>query len=210
MRRFRRADLALLLVACLTVGAACTDDRETQRKRGTTPPPAAIRLVDAGTDNYKASFNADPEVPERRTWLTIEAVEVDGVRWKPTASEFGPKGEARFADDVNLTARSASRRATLRVVSGPAQLLRFRLGPQAGRWGPLLEITSAEDLGARPVEVEMSVAGEGGKPRRLRLTYRRDPSLARAPTDSLEHNGPGGRWVVAGLATRTNVELGWE
>src|SRR5688500_1138143 len=42
-----------------------------------------MRIVDPVTDNYKASYGADPTVPERRTWLAIRSISVGGTTWAP-------------------------------------------------------------------------------------------------------------------------------
>jgi hypothetical protein len=158
----------------------------------------------AATDNYKASFNDDPDAPELRTWLALHELELDGVRYAPPASDT--------LLHETLTLQSAESpsdtiEVSVRIVSGPGSTLQLRTGPQRELWGPLLQLSSRDALQSTPVLIELST-GDDSQP--LRLEYRYDESLAQAPESSLEHNGPGGRWYVGGTATATNLELGWE
>lgn len=221
----------MLLVAAAVL-AGCdgrdTRDRPPASGAGTVPgaagepepeapaaPNAPVRLIGVATDNYKASFNEDPEAPELRTWLSIRELEVAGVRWRLPAQVTAAE-QASFGESVALepvAGGPASANVTVEPGTGPIATLQMRMGPQEGRWGPLLLISSREALTRAPATARLIVTIASG-PRRSRhalaLTYVRDPELTAAPEDSLEHNGPGGRWQVAGTATVTNVEAGLE
>lgn len=161
-----------------------------------------VRLCGAATDNYKASYN-DDDRPERRTWLAIHEVEVDGVRWRPVP------GTPLAADELELErvdGAEGRRTARVEIAVGPGDAVTLRTGPQRGLWGPLLTIDSARALEREAVVVRLAF----GDADAVDVEYRYDEALAAAPEDSLEHRGPGGRWYVAGIATATNLELGWE
>ncbi len=182
----------------------------------------AVRLVDVATDNYKASFNEDPSVTELRTWLAIRAIEVEGVRY--VLADPPPVGEAVFAEAMTLEqAADAVAGGSLprqldvsaHVIDGPGASIQLRAGPQDGRWGPLLVIAGRDELEQAPVMVELRLSplDEPGADLSLptvELAYAFDAGIAAAPASSLEHNGPGGRWQVAGQPTVTNLEEGWE
>lgn len=161
-----------------------------------------VRACGAATDNYKASFNEDPTVPERRTWLAIHELEVDGNRYSLA------KRHPLVVDEVVLE-RDDGGRATVRVRSDGPEPVTLRVGPQEGLWGPLLTLGEAPIPAGDDVAVDLVVTVDGDV-HVLALRYRRDESLATADDDSLEHRGPGGRWLVSGQQTATNLELGWE
>ncbi len=169
--------------------------------------PPALGLCGAATDNYKASYNDDPDAIELRTWLAIHQLQLDGERWQPVAGT--PLTAAKVVLE-RADGAPGTRTVTVSVVDGPGANVVVRTGPQHGLWGPLLTIDSRAALEDAPVTVRIDVDGDGDAGRSVQVLYRRDDQLADAPPDSLEHNGPGGRWVVAGMKTATNVELGWE
>lgn len=189
---------------------AATDQDAPTRGLPCEEQPGALRLCGAATDNYKASFNEDPQAPELRTWLAVHELELDGQRYQAAP------GQELVQETVELVAVEADAeprtvRLAVRAVDGPAGTLQFRIGPQRGLWGPLLQLADRERLKEQPVVVELSVASpaDAAGPT-LRVTYEHDPQLADVPADHLEHGGPGGRWHVDGMPTGTNLELGWE
>jgi hypothetical protein len=166
-----------------------------------------LALCGAATDNYKASFNADPDVPERRTWLAAYQLQVGDVRWQPVDGAALASDELAFE---RVDGEPGSLQATVEIIDGPGSSVQLRSGPQRGLWGPLLTIDSVDTLRDAPVTVRVVARDDEGSEQTADVTYRFDEVLAAAPASSLEHNGPGGRWHVAGIATTTNLELGWE
>ena len=221
--------LILLLIPICLFAAACdvagrdvdvadsTGDRttpQTQGNDGTTkePPPiplpgcvpvkSPVQLCAAWTDNYKASFNDDPDVPEGRTWLAIKHLRRGGKDLSPVAAEQIQERPDLCRAGVQSCVGST---ATLNIQRGRelVQLATFRVGPQPDQWGPLLQLYRPLRAGERVV-VALEQEGKAG----LLLEYRYDPSIAKAAPGSLEFNGPGGRWYIGGIHTPTNVELG--
>lgn len=217
-----------LLVAAIVAGAGCGgagssrdgDASGGEAARAAPTSGATVQLVDVATDNYKASFNEDPSVPERRTWLSSKQLEVDGATWEPDPSTMPKPGGVELVNEVVLVpvgARtSTGGTAHVRVrLARTAEQATFRLGPQEGRWGPLLTIPDRDSLSTSPIQLVLTIEGIHGTDRvtafdAIELEYRHDPQLAAAPEGDLEHNGPGGRWFVDGEPTETNVEAGWE
>jgi hypothetical protein len=164
---------------------------------------APLRLCGAATDNYKASFNEDPDAPERRTWLAVYELEFDGRRFRVV------EGQKLVQDTVRLQVVGGDEIIELSpIVTDGAGEARMRIGPQRGLWGPLLTLEDAPVDGDSPVTVVLEQVDDPEQ--RVTLTYARDDGLAAAPRSSLEHGGPGGRWSVDGSMTATNLELGWE
>lgn len=163
----------------------------------------SLRLCGAATDNYKASYNADPDAPERRSWLAIHELDVNGARYELVG------GQDLLPATVSMRPVNggAPIEVRARVIEGPATV-DLRVGPQRGLWGPLLTLDDAQVDAKHPITVELRVAGDTRVAARVR--YVRDERLATAPKDSLEHGGPGGRWYLEDLPTGTNLELGWE
>jgi len=165
----------------------------------------SLRLCGASTDNYKASFNADPNAPESRTWLAVHELELDGTRYEvvggqklqPQSVHLRPVSEGD--DEIQVVPE---------LVEGPASVS-LRVGPQLGLWGPLITLNDAQIAADATIVVKLRVV-DGHADEVVRLEYVRDDMLANAPPDSLEHGGPGGRWRVSGTPTATNLELGWE
>lgn len=170
-------------------------------------PPPGIGLCGASTDNYKAAYNADPAAPERRTWLAFHQLLADDELYQPVADT---PLTAEQVDLERADGATGTRRASVQVIGGPGEDVAFRTGPQLGLWGVLLTIESVEALEPEPVRIRITIDDPDSNPRTVEVEYRHDPELATAPSDSLEHNGPAGRWHVAGIATATNLELGWE
>lgn len=161
-----------------------------------------VRACGAATDNYKASFNEDPSAREHRTWLAIHGLEVDGTM-------YALSGEHPLTGAEVTLAAEDGRRATVTVTADRGARATLRTGPQEGLWGPLLTLDESPIQPENDVAVDLEVTVDGDV-HVLELLYRRDEALATADEDSLEHGGPGGRWIVAGRPTATNLELGWE
>ncbi len=172
--------------------------------------PSAMRLDDPITDNYKASYNADPSVPESRTWLSMRSVTAAGTTWRPAdpSSIVVTSGGAiaLHGDD----GRAATLRAQLADGSFTSPLL-MRSDPttaeSGGRWGPLVTLADRSALRATPGRFTFAlIAADGSQLAGGNVTYRYDAALAGAASSSIEYNGPGGRWWVGYSRTRTNWE----
>jgi hypothetical protein len=165
-----------------------------------------MSIHDPITDNYKASYNADPSVQERRTWLSWVHLVAGGTTWLPAARDTIGIG------DVQLVAADG-RTGSLHIaaVSGTEQAIEWRVdalsADSGGRWGPL--VTTWERQGSQPsvpLLFDLSIKVDGALFARGRVAYRWDSALANAPAGNLEYNGPGGRWTVGATRTRTDQE----
>ncbi len=186
--------LALATIACLTVPAGAA--------------AATIVLDDPITDNYKAAYNADPSKPELRTWLAMRSITVEGVVWRPVA----PSAIQIFSGGIDVVAADG-RTGTLRaaVASGPlvaSPLMRSDplASPSAGRWGILATVSDRTALRTTSGVVNLTLSIAGATIATGVVSYRYDAKLAGAPSSNIEYNGPGGRWWVGSVATRTQEE----
>lgn len=248
--RATSSHIALLVtVSLLVVGCGGGEDptapREVREAKPQPAPPTVVDEVDeespsrglsctvqvdeplglcgAATDNYKASFNEDPDAPELRTWLALHELELDGRRYEPipgdevTVPEVllrAVRDDAVAETDAGTGAADGPDRlvAAARITDGPADIISWRVGPQRGLWGVLLQLRDSTSLADEPVRVEIQVRERTDGPvlAATTVTYEHESAFANASPDSLERNGPAGRWHVAGAATATNLELGWE
>ena len=172
-----------------------------------------ITLTGVATDNYKAAFNEDPSLPELRTWLAIENVKRNGTTYTHTV-DAGDDGFA-LVESARLESADGERLLATATVTDPGQsgaTVVTRSGPQEGRWGPLLTLPAqmTEDAELTTVCIRFRRPNEQQPVGEVCAEYQYDEALATAPEDSLEHNGPGGRWYIDGQATLTNLESGWE
>jgi hypothetical protein len=199
----RLPDRLLLLAACAMLAAVA----------GVLSPAGAgaaqvLVLDDPITDNYKASYNADPTAPELRTWLAVASVTVDGTTWRPQA----PGSISVTSGGAIELLAGDGRRGTLTatVASGPLTAPLQRADPldsaSRGRWGPLTSVTDRATLRTTPGVVRLRLVVAGAEIGVGTVSYVHDPALAGAPAGSIEHNGPGGRWYVGATRTRTQEE----
>lgn len=162
-------------------------------------------LVTPVTDNYKARWNADPAVPELRTWLAFQAVEVAGVRFTPatvpasTTTVSAADGLALKGSDGSAAVLTASTTSTNVFHQGF-----FRVDPGGG-FGLLQQLRTRVGAGS-PIVETLTVSRNGTALGTVGASYTYDPAVANATSTSIEYNGPGGRWYVAGQPTR----LDWE
>ena len=167
-----------------------------------------MSLVDPITDNYKASYNADPSQPELRTWLAMKHVSVAGTRWQPVVPSAIQVVSGGSVDVVAADGRSG--RLVAQVTSGPFGSPLWRMDPASassgGRWGVLATLTDRQTHAMTPAIVQLTLFVGTEEFGAGYVEYRRDATLAAAPSSSIEHNGPGGRWYVGGIATRTQEE----
>jgi hypothetical protein len=169
---------------------------------------ATIVLDDPITDNYKAAYNADPSKPELRTWLAMRSITVEGVVWRPVA----PSAIQIFSGGIDVVAADG-RTGTLRaaVASGPlvaSPLMRSDplASPSVGRWGILATVSDRTALRTTSGVVNLTLSIAGATIATGVVSYRYDAKLAGAPSSNIEYNGPGGRWWVGSVATRTQEE----
>lgn len=196
MRTLTLAGAALTLAAtALVAGGALS------------PASAASRLTSAGafTDNYKASYNADPTATELRTWLAMRRVAAAGVTYTPVSV---PATGFRFvAASTGLAVKgSDGSRAVLSARTGSSNALGqgfFRIDA-SGLFGLLIQERSREALRAGPVREVLSLVRGTTLLAQLRADYTYDAAVFDAAPGSIEYNGPGGRWWVDGVATRLN------
>jgi hypothetical protein len=166
----------------------------------------AAKLNGPITDNYKARFNADPNVVERRTWLSMRSVTIGTAVFTPEV------GQAQFTQSLRVRdSRNRVRVATMAMSGANGQILTWRndaaVGASQNRFGPLIQLRAKATPATGNVRVVISFRTLAGALVAAKIaTYRYDQALANAPARSLEWNGPGGRWFVGSVATRTNVE----
>lgn len=160
------------------------------------------------TDNYKASYNADPSRPELRTWLSIRSISAARTTWRPAAP-----AQISVTSGPSITVIGADGREgvlTARVTSGPLGAPIMRADPYAassgGRWGVLTTVTDRAVLARTPAVVSLSLTVGAVQVATGTVSYRGEPAFASAPSSSIEYNGPGGRWFVGETATRTAEE----
>lgn len=167
-----------------------------------------MSLVDPITDNYKASYNADPSKPELRSWLAMRSVSVAGTTWQPVVPDEITVVSGGSVDVVGADGRSG--RLHAQVASGPFGSLLWRVDSanvsSGGRWGILATVTDRQTLASSPAVVRLTLFVGTEEFGVGTIEYRYDAKLANAPQGNIEYNGPGGRWYVGGVATRTQEE----
>jgi hypothetical protein len=168
----------------------------------------AMLIDDPITDNYKASYNADPTRPELRTWLSLRTITADRATWRPVAPD-----RISVTSDGSIAVISNDGRAgvlTARVTSGPLAAPIMRSDPYSassgGRWGILATVTDRAQLSRTPAVVWLTLTIGGSSIGAGTVSYRYDSAFANAPAGNIEHNGPGGRWYVGDMPTRTAEE----
>lgn len=177
------AILLLLLLCALPAGAQ-----------------ASTLAIEGGiSDNYKASYNANPAAPERRTWLSLDRLHAGGTTWRP-----GVPGAISFAQPLAVGAadgRSGS--LELRVVQGEVSTATLRFDPDA-RWGPLVTVGDRTSIARTPPIIELRLTSSGTLVASGYAQYR--AAAFAGSGSSIEAGGPGGRWHVGGVGLRTDWE----
>ncbi len=167
-----------------------------------------MSLVDPITDNYKASYNADPSQPELRTWLALKQVSVSGTTWQPVVPSAIQVVSGGSIDVIAADGRQG--RLVAQVESGPFGSPLWRLDPanasSGGRWGILATVTDRQTLATTPALVRLTLFVGTEEFGVGLVEYRYDAKFANAPQGNIEYNGPGGRWYVGGVATRSQEE----
>ena len=188
--------LFCLVLALLTLALAATAG-------AVSAAAASIITVTGGvTDNYKPKWNADPTIPENRTWLQLGTVTVDGVVYRPASVPAA----VETRETVAVVGSDGSTGAL--TVSTPADrvyLDPFRIDP-TGQWGPLLHLTDRTTLKGNPIPVTFALVKGGVTVATTRADYTWDEKLATVPADHVEHNSPGGRFWFGCKPTRADWE----
>ena len=171
---------------------------------GAAPASAAgtLTINDPVTDNYKAIWNADPSIQERRTWLALSSVTVNGISYRPTTI---PQS-FRFTADQAVTGSDGST-ATVTITTDRAEVSGQSIRTDTtGTWGPLIELANPATLKTNPVEVTLSLVRNGVVVATGRADYRYDEFVATAAPGTREYNSPGGRFWIGCTPTR----LDWQ
>ena len=175
---------------------------------GTASAAGTLGASGAVTDNYKASYNADPTRTELRTWLALRSIASGGVTYTPSALPAAG-GMSYVAAGTGLALRGSDGSAALLTASTSSGNVAgqgsFRTAP-TGEFGLLQQTLSREALRTGPVREVLTLTRGGVALATLAADYTYDAGVYGAPSTSIEHNGPGGRWYVNGVATR----LDWE
>ena len=160
-----------------------------------------LELKGAVTDNYKAIWNADPEIRENRTWLAFDAVEVNGVLY----SAANLPDVRDYTAEAALTGNDGST-AVLKVAAG-ANVVNKPIRTEAiGTFGPLLVLKDTSTLVNAPVRVTLTVERNGAVIGSTVVEYRYEDAIYNAPADNREYNSPGGRFWIGCTPTR----LDWQ
>ncbi|MCW2974201.1 MAG: hypothetical protein JWN72_2474 [Thermoleophilia bacterium] len=170
--------------------------------------PSVLSISGGISDNYKARYNADPSQPERRTWLSMDAIVADGVTWAPAA----PGTDHATSSALTLNG-SDGRTATLTlgVQRGSLGLTVLRTDrPSATvdhvRWGVLTTINDPDALAAQSALVQLTMTVGGATLATGIVEYRHEPAFDGLTPSHIEYNGPRGRWYIGGTPLRTDWE----
>ncbi|MCZ4496748.1 MAG: hypothetical protein JWM25_1331 [Thermoleophilia bacterium] len=189
-RRLLLRALVLCLVALVPVSTASATE--------------VLTVTAPATDNYKAQWNANPQVRELRSWLSFDVIGAAGTSWKPTA----PGDIVVTGGPVSVVgADGRSAKLTARVTQGAATvLLRYDHAARGAKFGPLISLTDPNTLASNPVRVQLALTSNDVTFASGIVEYRDESAFDDLPSDHLEYNGPGGRWYVGGAAIRTDWE----
>lgn len=191
MRRSLSLVLAVLVLALVaTAGAA-------------SAAAAAVMTVPSGvTDNYKPKWNADPTIPENRSWLQLGTVSVAGVTYRPASVPAAV--ETRESVAV-VGSDGSSGTFTVSIPADRVYLDPFRIDP-TGQWGPLLHLTDRTTLRGNPIPVTFALVKGGVTVATTSASYTWDEKLSAVPADHVEYNSPGGRFWFGCKPTRADWE----
>jgi Ca2+-binding RTX toxin-like protein len=164
---------------------------------------APLELGDAVTDNYKAIWNANPEIRENRTWLQMRSVTADGVTYRPASLPM--PGNPAYTTDAALTGSDGST-AVLRVVAGSDVRNKPFRTESTGQWGPLVVLADTSTLQANPVRITLNLERNGSVLASTIVEYSYEAEIYNAAPDNREYNSPGGRfWIGC-----TPTPLDWQ
>ncbi len=155
------------------------------------------------TDNYKPKWNADPSIPEKRTWLQLNGLTLGGVTYRPATV---PAAGVSFVEDLALVGSDGSN-ATLTVTSPASRIAGdpFRVDA-TGLYGPLLTLVDPTTLRGNPIPVTLNLVRGGTTLGSTTVTYTWDAALASVPADHVEYKSPGGRFWFGCMPTRADWE----
>lgn len=176
-----------------------------------TPKLTRIRLCNPLTDNYKDCFNVADGLPELRTWLSMRRLYIGGAYYRPRF------GQPAFAGKIQAS-RVAGSIAMPKYIWvyptasdwGNISLLTMRNDSRTDRIGVLLTLRSRTALRDEPVRVVLraqSVA-TGLNVGAASVVYAWSSIISALSAPSPEYNGPGGRWRISGVPTKTDLEAG--
>ena len=171
------------------------------------PAVQTLTVLEPVTDNYKDKFNAPDTVRENRTYLQIGAIQANGVTYTLTNPPPNGKIETGFTQLAVRGSDGSSGIVTLapadpNVVASLRQDYVTAYHPK-GSFGPLV-VVNTEQLKTAPVKIDLVLTVKNAEVARVRLEYRFEPSIYNADESSLEYNGPGGKWYVAGVGAPLN------
>ena len=165
---------------------------------------SVLSVPGAVTDNYKPKWNADPSVPEKRTWFQFgTAITVDGVAYRP---QVLPANGVQFAESLPVAGTDGS--TGVLTVSTPAARITsdvFRTDA-TGYFGPLLTLTDPTTLKANPIPVTITLSKNGVAVAGTTASYTWDAALTSVPADHVEYKSPGGRFWFGCRPTRADWE----
>jgi uncharacterized repeat protein (TIGR01451 family) len=193
MRRISCLVLALLTIALGAIAGALT-----------AAAASVVTVTNGVTDNYKPIWNADPTIPESRTWLQLGTVTADGVTYRPASLPVATDNV--YTDSVAVVGSDGSAGTfTVAAPSDRIQLARFRT-TKSGQWGPLLQLTDRTTLRDNPIPVTLALVKGGVTVATTRADYIWDQQLATVPPGHVEYNSPGGRFWFGCKPTRADWE----
>lgn len=175
-----------------------------------TSQMAGLKLCGARTDNYKDCYNTPDNSRERRSWLSWYSLQAGGASYRidSGAAQFSARPLVHRVGG-NASQPSRGYLTVAATTGGNVRLLNFRNDPATQMWGVLLELRSVGRLRTARVRIRITLHAKDGRAiASTPASYRYDAALATAGRSSPEHNGPGGRWFVNSLRTRTDAELG--
>jgi len=167
-----------------------------------------LQLASPVTDNYKASYNADPSAPESRTWLSTGGIVADGLTFQ-VATLPADHAFTTAADGVDLIAPDGTTAHLTASTTSPNATGQgtFRVDAD-GRFGILVTVKDRSALSGSPI-LETLTLSEGAQiAGTTTVVYAYDPTVADVPASSIEFNGPGGRWLVGGAPTPLDWQVG--
>ena len=160
----------------------------------------------AFTDNYKASYNGDPNAYDLRTWLAFHSITVGGVAYTPAtipaAISFVNATDGMAVKDANGNQAVLTASTTSTNVFNQGF---FRIDPN-GDFGLLQQENSRAALQTAAIPELLTVSRGGVALGSLTASYTYADDVFNVPSTSIEYHGPGGRWWVAGAPTRLNWE----
>jgi len=191
-----RALLCLALLAALVALPASARAAET------------LTVTGAVTDNYKASYNADPSARELRTWLSMDSVGAAGTAWAPAhpaAITFTSDSLAVVGADGRNGSLAMTITQGVPAADRKPTAAAFRVDP-SGRWGSFLALGEPMNMEQAPHVVRWTLTVAGTAIATGAVEYRNEHAFDQLAAGALEYNGPEGRWFIGGHGIRTAAE----